>query len=66
MYRVRRICGRDLGELERELNEFLKMCNELHYIVRHIDFVNSNDSNYTNAFVQYETFDSTEEVIEED
>lgn len=64
MVRVRRICGCDCGELERELNDFLKTCDELHYTVRHIDFVNSRDSNYINAFVQYETLDQTEAMAE--
>ena len=61
MIRVELVWGRDLGELEREVNNFLKNCDEGHYIVRHITFnTPSRTDIYPSAFVEYESFEEND------
>lgn len=60
MIRVKHISGRDLGELEREINEFLELCDELHYVVRHITHITSQSNTSRSAFVEYESFEEND------
>lgn len=60
MIRVRHISGRDLGELEREINKFLELCDELHHVVRHITYITSQSNTSRSAFVEYESFEENE------
>ena len=65
MIKVNLIWGRDLDDLEHRVNCFLENCDIWHYVVRHITFNTSRSDISPSAFVEYETMDNTEEVIEE-
>lgn len=60
MIRVRHVSGRDLGELERAINKFLELCDELHRVVLHITYITSQNNTYQSAFVEYESFEENE------
>ena len=66
MVRVKHISGRDLGELERGINKFLELCDELHYVVRHITFNTSRSDISPSAFVEYESFEEKYDTCEEE
>ena len=66
MIRVELVWGRDLGELEREVNNFLKNCDEGHYVVRHITFNTSRSDISPSAFVEYESFEEKYNTCEEE
>lgn len=66
MIRVRLIYGHDLYELESGVNSFLKLCNESHYVVRHITFNTSRSDISPSAFVEYESFEEKYDTCEEE
>ena len=65
MIKVRHVSGRDLGELEREINKFLELCDEFHYVVRHITYVTTQSNTSRSAFVEYESFEENDDTCEE-
>lgn len=66
MVRVKHISGRDLGELERGINDFLELCDKLHYVVRHITYVTSQSNTSRSAFVEYESFEEKYDTCEDE
>ena len=73
MIRVKLVWGRDLGELERKVNNFLKNCDKWHYVVRHITFNTTTSRTdisrtdiYPTAFVEYESFEENDNTCEEE
>ena len=65
MVRIKNIIGSD-ANIEDQVNKFLEQCDENGCVVRNITFIYAEQYDSFNVFVEYETFDSTEEVIEED
>lgn len=61
MIRVRLVWESSLDELERAINEFSELCDELHYVVRHITFNTSRSDISPSAFVEYEFFENEDE-----
>lgn len=67
MIRVKLVAGRDLGELKRAINEFLELCDELHYVVRHITINKTFRTDiFPTAFVEYESFEENDNTCEEE
>ena len=66
MIKVSLIWGRDLDDLEHRVNSFLKLCDELHYVVRHITFNTSRSDISPSAFVEYESFEEKYDTCEEE
>lgn len=66
MLHVRLITGRDLGELERAINKFLELCDELHRVVLRITYITSQSNTYPSAFVEYESFEEKYDTCEEE